>query len=132
VFHTTLAPPDAASEKLRRTLDEAPAGAASGDGAADVSERDVREWMWQSVGLLRDGDRLSSTLRDLDRATVGVLAGRRFEDPGRSRLASLTIVGRLMARAALRRLESRGGHYRFDFPVRDDEHWRCRIAEAID
>jgi L-aspartate oxidase len=132
VFRTTLAPPDAASETLRRTLDEAPAGAASGDRAADVSERDVREWMWQSVGLLRDGDRLSSTLRDLDRATAGVLAQRRFEDPGRSRLASLTIVGRLMARAALRRLESRGGHYRFDFPVRDDDNWRRRVAEEID
>ena len=56
------------------------------------------------------------------------------DQPDRSRLASLVIVGRLMARAALRREESRGGHYRFDFPARDDASWRHRVAErtAVD
>jgi succinate dehydrogenase/fumarate reductase flavoprotein subunit len=34
-----------------------------------------------------------------------------------------------MARAALRREESRGGHFRFDFPTRDDVRWRHRVAE---
>jgi succinate dehydrogenase/fumarate reductase flavoprotein subunit len=29
----------------------------------------------------------------------------------------------MIARAALWRTESRGAHYRTDFPRRDDEHW---------
>jgi len=29
----------------------------------------------------------------------------------------------------LRREESRGGHYRSDFPDRDDVHWKKRVAE---
>src|SRR5262249_49345487 len=33
---------------------------------------------------------------------------------------SVLTVGRLIARAALRRQESRGGHYRLDFPKKDD------------
>jgi len=46
-----------------------------------------------------------------------------------ARLASLIMVGGLMARAALRREESRGGHYRSDFPARHDAMWGFRMAE---
>ena len=48
------------------------------------------------------------------------------------RAASILTVGRLIARAALRREESRGGHYRSDFPQRDDIHWKRRASETRD
>ena len=44
--------------------------------------------------------------------------------------ASLLTVARLIARAALRREESRGGHFRSDFPARDDLHWKVHIVGA--
>jgi succinate dehydrogenase/fumarate reductase flavoprotein subunit len=37
-----------------------------------------------------------------------------------------------MAEAALWREESRGGHFREDFPARDDEHWRVHSAQRLD
>jgi L-aspartate oxidase len=45
------------------------------------------------------------------------------------RMLNLTSVARLIARAALRREESRGGHYREDFPARDDLHWQIHLTD---
>jgi succinate dehydrogenase/fumarate reductase flavoprotein subunit len=39
-------------------------------------------------------------------------------------------VARLIARAALRREESRGGHFRADFPQRDDRNWIRHLADV--
>jgi succinate dehydrogenase/fumarate reductase flavoprotein subunit len=39
-------------------------------------------------------------------------------------------VAWLMARGALDRTESRGGHARVDFPARDDLHWMVHVAES--
>ena len=87
-------------------------------GTAPVFRREdqVQEVAWEQVGLFRDADGLRSALE-------------RFGAPAAEESTVLT-VARLIATAALRREESRGAHFRLDFPRRDDEHWKRRIGDA--
>jgi L-aspartate oxidase len=82
----------------------------SGDGS--------RRLMWEHAGLFRTADGLHAALERL---------GPQVSDED-----TCVTVGRLIVRAALRREESRGGHYRLDFPERNDSLWKRRIMETVD
>ena len=88
------------------------------------TEETVRALMWNAVGLLRDGAGLQIAIERLDGwyASLG---------NDRGRIAALVTVGRLMAHAALRREETRGGHARADFRLRDDVKFRIHFGERI-
>jgi L-aspartate oxidase len=95
-----------------------------------LSEPAVRALMWRDVGLVREGQPLAEAVAML--RALDARAGQVAPDARSSaewRLANLVTVGRLMAQAALRRTESRGGHYRTDFPARDDVHWSDHVTE---
>jgi L-aspartate oxidase len=93
----------------------------------------VRDLMWRHAGLLRSRETLEGLVARLT-AWSGVLAHRRLaetSDREHRRLSSLVTVGLLVARAALRREESRGGHFRTDFPQRDDIHFQKHVSDAL-
>jgi len=69
--------------------------------------------MWDKVGIVRSGEGLAeaATILALWQKAVDKPSDRPFHE-----LANLILVGRLMAEAALLRKESRGAHFRTDFP----------------
>ena len=89
--------------------------------------------MWTNVGLFRDARGLAAALQTIDplwRALdARVLDGEPLDVPA-WRTASILTVARLITRAALRREESRGAHYREDFPQRDDAQWQRRAFDT--
>ncbi|MDE3128966.1 MAG: L-aspartate oxidase [Gemmatimonadota bacterium] len=90
-------------------------------GAAQVAADLVRMIMWQYAGIVRSGAGLQSAL-----ATLGDIEARLPE--GATEEANLIQTASLIARSALRRRESRGGHFRSDFP-RAAGAWRGRHIE---
>jgi L-aspartate oxidase len=97
-----------------------------------VTIPEVQDLMWGHVGLFRDRAGLTRALTALEpawRALDQRITDGEVLDAAAWREASILTVSRLIARAALRREESRGGHYRSDFPTRDDVHWKRRASE---
>jgi L-aspartate oxidase len=107
--------------------------AAAGAGTPDVDAARVQMLMWRHVGLFRDRQGLESVLAELEpawRALATRLDHGELPDASAWQTASLLTTARLIARAALRRTESRGAHYRSDLPERDDIHWKHSETET--
>jgi succinate dehydrogenase / fumarate reductase flavoprotein subunit/fumarate reductase flavoprotein subunit len=86
--------------------------------------------MWERGGLVREGEGLALALRQLEAMaaeleSVGVPGGRSLNFGWQAALdvENLLTVARLVVEAAAHRTESRGSHYRSDFPLRDDKGW---------
>jgi L-aspartate oxidase len=92
----------------------------------------VQELMWRDVGLVRSGEGLTSAVSQLGALWAAARVwGSGPSDRMNRRQASLATVGYLIARAALRREETRGGHFRADFPNRDDIHFQQHFADVL-
>jgi L-aspartate oxidase len=78
----------------------------------------IRDLMWRHAGILRNGKELCSAIAFLEKMQLLLPANPTRHDYELSNLHSLAL---LMARSALAREESRGSHYRSDFPYRDDD-----------
>jgi L-aspartate oxidase len=79
--------------------------------------QEIQELMWRDVGIVRTGASLKRAIEQLDKIRP------RVADPKTRRAheaQNLWQLGTLVARSALAREESRGAHYRTDFPDHDD------------
>ncbi|HEX5083404.1 MAG TPA: L-aspartate oxidase [Blastocatellia bacterium] len=83
----------------------------------------VQEVMWRKAGLIRRADDLRSAIEEFT-----AMAAENVNE----RTRNFAALAKLMAEAALWREESRGGHFREDFPARDDKHWRVHSAQRLD
>ncbi|WP_035296652.1 L-aspartate oxidase [Brevibacillus thermoruber] len=99
--------------------------------SVDTREQRVRlqKLMLRHVGLKRQEKGLRKALDELERMQrffYGV-----YRDREAFEFLNLLNTAVLTTRAALLREESRGGHYRIDFPNKDDLIWRKHIIQSI-
>ncbi len=90
-------------------------------GAAQVAADTVRALMWTHVGIVRTATGLATALEALNEIEARLPDGATEEQ-------NLVQTARLIAESALARDESRGGHYRADFP-RQKRSWKGKHIE---
>jgi L-aspartate oxidase len=95
---------------------EAPAARTTSEASTERWIADLRGLMWKDAGLLRDGAGLREAQRRLDALALTMPRGL-FRRAVEAR--NLHAVAGLIVASALGREESRGAHYRNDFPLRD-------------
>jgi L-aspartate oxidase len=100
----------------------APPRAAYSNGPVDTGLEEligqIQDLMWNNVGIVRTRRGMQdaiSRLQDLALRVAHPHTRRAYE------AANLNLAGLLVARSALAREESRGAHYRTDYPDHDDK-----------
>ena len=87
-----------------------------------VMKNKLKTLMWENVGIIRKEKDLKYALNEFKRMDkkINYIPGNKYE----LELKNMIITSLLIAKAALKRRESRGAHFRSDFPMQDDIHWR--------
>ncbi len=90
----------------------------------------LRSVMWRNAGIIRHGNRLRETLEILDFWGRYVM-DKVLDEPAEWELQNMLSVARLIAGAALVREESRGVHFRADFPEPIDNEWGRHVVQDV-
>lgn len=96
-----------------------------------VLKRKLQELMWDKVGIVKNGVELQEAIGEIAELKKAAQTLRlhcntkvyNAEWVEALEVSNMIEVAEMIARSALLREESRGVHYRTDFPHRDDEHW---------
>ena len=105
------------------------------EGAESFDVADVRVSLKSLMGRLAGVERDASGLReaiDSIHSFAAYVMSRQFDTVEGWELQNLLTTAACIVDAALARNESRGVHFRSDFPAPDDEHWRRHLRIQID
>ncbi|MFH1383308.1 MAG: FAD-dependent oxidoreductase [Chloroflexota bacterium] len=92
----------------------------------DSLRTSLKQTMWDKVGIVRDGRKLDGALKEIlalreELAGLALVGGQQLAEA--VKLGNMLTVAEMVCRAALMRTESRGAHYRVDYPNEDNEQW---------
>lgn len=89
-------------------------------------KKELQKLMWDKVGIVRNSSDLKKVLQKLSEWKF--IFKSELKTAEDFELANLIILADIIANSALQREESRGAHYREDFPDRDDIKWKKHIV----
>lgn len=123
---------DLAEANLRFEAFETPLKApANPDGRPKPIKARIQALMWKEVGMVRNAESLQRSEEGLRALEEDSLVRLNVRNPREQMEAfevlNMLIVAKLVTQAAKLRTESRGTHYRSDYPDQDDSSWLKNI-----
>jgi aspartate oxidase len=115
------------------SLPPGPRGNVNDDGWCLDTFNEVRRLMTKNVGIVRDAAHLRAAelrLQEIHQQSAERFASE-FPTVVLIETVNAALVGRLVVAAALWREESRGLHFRSDFPQTDDAHWLVQSSVQL-
>ncbi len=94
---------------------------------AHAQRRAMQQIMDADAGVLRSAASLADAAEQLDR--IDAYGARQSTEDWET--ANLHALARTLVQHASLREETRGSHWREDFPERDDAHWRIRLVSTL-
>jgi len=93
--------------------------------------RSLKEAMWHGAGVIRSNVSLRNCLEQIvdlkeQCAAISLTGGRDMQRA--IKLGNMLTVSEMICRSALYRQESRGAHYREDYPQSDNRRWLCNVT----
>ncbi|RLB30946.1 MAG: hypothetical protein DRG87_03785 [Deltaproteobacteria bacterium] len=92
--------------------------------------RDLQDLMWRKAGIIRDREGLEGALEKIKGLTESLhrLRVKEYRELiGYLELEHMVLMSEMVCRTALLRNESRGAHYRSDYPEEDNDGWLKNI-----
>ncbi len=86
----------------------------------------LKSLMWRDVGLERDEQHLRDAVGEIGHWSEYIM-DKEFNSPYGWELQNMLFLSRLIADSARERKETRGVHYRSDFPNRNDKDWKRHL-----
>lgn len=90
-------------------------------GISTAVKKRIKRLMWERVGILRDEGSLKRAIKEFDQIAAGNLS---------TSSRNFVTLAKLVAAGALWREESRGGHFRNDFPNQDEKFQTHSIQQV--
>ena len=103
------------------------------EGQTDIKElrRSLKETMWRNAGIIRHRNGMKEALKkikELSSCIPDLYIKDRTALVKSLELRNMFLVSEMVCRAALKRTESRGAHYREEYPAEDNDNWLKNIV----
>ncbi|MCL4519233.1 MAG: FAD-binding protein, partial [Thaumarchaeota archaeon] len=122
------------TQRSREISEKMPRQGIRGKSSVGELKMELRNVMWENLGIVRDREKMLHALaqiRDIRRVSQSECTIEKTEDlVGWLEIQNMLLVSEMVAGAALIREESRGFHFRKDFPSQDDRAWRKWILTS--
>ena len=116
-----LEPPKRIDETIMATIEKYTAPLSDESFDIDIMKKQLKDIMWNYAGILRDEDSLLKGLDEIYKIKDKFKRGTKCLSKNEYELRNMLCVAQLIIKSALKRQESRGAHYRTDFPEKKEE-----------